>query len=34
MTLTEQQIKNFFETLIKIIEERENVSISHLIKKK
>lgn len=34
MKLTEEQIQNFFDTLVKIIEDRENVSISHSIEKK
>lgn len=30
--LTDLQIKNFFETLVKIIEKRENVKITYKIK--
>lgn len=34
MKLTEKQINTFFDTLIKIIEDRENVKINYSIKKK
>lgn len=34
MNLTEKQIKTFFDTLVKIIEDRENVKITYVLKER
>lgn len=34
MNLSEKQIATFFDTLIKIIEDREKVKIDYVLKKK